>query len=281
MTDKRQILVTFSSTPSRISKVSPVIRALKHQTFAPDQVNVWLCPYYKRLALKFEKDGIPSFLTKDPFVKVKLVEDCGPGTKLIPLLQEGGNKDDIIIVIDDDRIPSKNFIKDLVSRIDKDPNAVYGYRGCLLDASLSYAKRSIVGFNGRIFKREERRVDILTGTGGIAFRREVTGSDYLAFWRKMEDSRPDLLNVDDILFNSFLAQKNIVRIVIPLDEELKPLVKRLSIVRKYGIIPYPEFEEGHYPDSLWKEHSDGLKNDRAINFFKQVWESHRVSKKEA
>ncbi len=97
------------------------------------------------------------------------------------------------------------------------------------------------------------RVDMLTGTGGIAFPAKTLGAEFLAFW-KTNTERFDTLQMctDDVWINGYLAMNKRESYVVPGIEGFKIL-------------------DINQADSLWRINRAHDYNDRGIQLFKKHW----------
>ena len=96
-----KIIICFSTIPSRIKDLEPVIQSLLNQTLRPDKIYINVPIKYKRFSEKFIE---PEYLRKYEKVKVfYLDEDYGPGTKFIgALLNKEISENDYVFITDDD-----------------------------------------------------------------------------------------------------------------------------------------------------------------------------------
>lgn len=97
---KSELVVTLTTTPSRIHLLEPVIKALLDQTRAPKAIEINVPHHSQRENRPYE---IPPFLTGLNAVHVHRTQDLGPATKLIPTLSRHPG-DRVLVVLDDDRI---------------------------------------------------------------------------------------------------------------------------------------------------------------------------------
>lgn len=268
-----RVIVSLTSLPSRFEYLTAVIKSLSGQTLVPDRIVLWLCPYYKRLGTACSESSVPSYARRHPLVDVRFTEDLGPITKLLPTMREPLSPDDVIVVLDDDHQVPRRFVEHLVTAARQEP-AVFGYRGRVLTPTLRFEDTVLYGAGGGMpldSREDRRRVDIFTVTAGIAFQRRVIPASIFDFWRKVDEERPDLVNVDDIWLSTFLNVHDIDRFVIKLEGRLKPIgTPQYTVVWRRGWFPWVRIKKTAR-NSLWAEHETGTANDHAIACFSDTW----------
>lgn len=107
--DKSNIIVSLTTIPDRIGHMELTIKSLLFQNKLPQKIILNL-PY------KSFRDGneyiIPEWLEQlDSVEIVRMQHDFGPATKFIPTL-ESSEKDQSILVVDDDHVYTKNYIEE-------------------------------------------------------------------------------------------------------------------------------------------------------------------------
>jgi hypothetical protein len=216
-----------------------------------------MCPFYKRLNQTFSLDALPASIRQDEQVQLELVEDWGAVTKLYPAVLRYANTPTIIVILDDDRVVPPNFLEMLVEQTLK-LNAVCGFRGRLLARPALKLKGSLLYspfLDDKLGRSptEPTRVDILTGTGGIAFPPKMLGADFLAFWKTNSEQFESLqIYTDDIWISGYLAMNKRDRYVVPGPED----VRAIAVCQL---------------DSLWRINRDRDYNDRVIQLFSKHW----------
>jgi hypothetical protein len=117
-----QIVVSLTTSPTRIDFIEPVIQNLENQTLKPSKIVVNVPHIFKRTNAEFTK--IPDFLTKNPRVTVNRCEDIGPATKIIPTAELYANEPDTMMIsIDDDISYTTTFVETLVKYANKYPDS--------------------------------------------------------------------------------------------------------------------------------------------------------------
>lgn len=123
---EQKIVVSLTTTPSRIRGVSCAIGTMLRQTMKPDRIVLVLS--------KTEMEGValPYWLRKQQECGVEILyrEDLGPHTKYYYMLKDEPNQ--LVITIDDDVLYRKNVIELLFQSYQKHPDAVSALRTHLI-----------------------------------------------------------------------------------------------------------------------------------------------------
>ena len=112
------IIATMSSLPKRISNLEHVIKSIYDEV---DEIHLNIPNYCKRLNEYYNINKINE-LKKFKKIKIFITDDNGSMTKLLDTMKRV-NKNDYILVIDDDQIYHKKFINELI-KISKDYSLV-------------------------------------------------------------------------------------------------------------------------------------------------------------
>lgn len=98
--DRSDIVVTLTTTPSRIGLLAPTLKSLLDQTRAPARIVLNVPEFSLRENVAYQ---VPPELERLASLQIRRCDDLGPGTKLIPsVLAEA--PDTPLLVVDDDRI---------------------------------------------------------------------------------------------------------------------------------------------------------------------------------
>ena len=129
-TKRNDVVVSFTTIPSRLNNLEPCIKSLINQTITPSAIVLWLCEdnYFGKNSIS--KDSIPEYVLENErkgLLTIKWTKNIGPFTKLIPALSEFPGKK--IITADDDTIYPKNWLKRLLRVSDDNPGDIVCYRG--------------------------------------------------------------------------------------------------------------------------------------------------------
>ncbi|MCH5229423.1 MAG: hypothetical protein J1F12_05445 [Muribaculaceae bacterium] len=152
--DNNEILVSLTSYGRRVGKLAPyAIISILRQNIKPNKIIVNLDKK------KWNDNNIPQKLKKlQKFgVTINYTEDIRSYTKLVPIWEM--NKNNIIITIDDDKIYSKNLIKELLKSYKNNPHNISAIR-----TSKKLYKDIKIGN-----KYYNIRTNHLMGTGGVLY----------------------------------------------------------------------------------------------------------------
>src|SRR5262245_42048718 len=80
------VVVSFTTSPTRLHKCRPVIDSLLNQTRRPDAILLNLPPRFDRTGEEFPPDeSLPNWLIDNSLVKIQRCDrDWGPATKILP-----------------------------------------------------------------------------------------------------------------------------------------------------------------------------------------------------
>lgn len=142
--DKKKIIISLTTIPSRINLIEPVLDSLINQTIRPDMIYLNVPRRYNRFGICAQ---IPEFIQKKKIVKVfYLDKDYGPATKFIgSLLNPDISENDIVLVTDDDVIKLSHWASKLL--LCHQPNKIC----CFEERKLG--KEIIWGYLGFIFRK--------------------------------------------------------------------------------------------------------------------------------
>lgn len=191
------IYINFTTIPSRIKHIEPVIKSLLRGENIRVCVNIPIT--YKRFS---ERCVVPDFIKKNKEVSVyRLKQDYGPLTKIIgPLLNPEIKGTDIVVVTDDDVPRSKEWITRLAKHIRHDPTQFYAY------VNPHYENRIVRGIDGYGFIKDLLDVQNL-----------------LSFWKPVAS---ECFLVDDHFLTAYFKWTNISFVGLP----RKPRKKTLNLL---------------------------------------------------
>jgi glycosyltransferase involved in cell wall biosynthesis len=195
-----RVIVTFTTLPSRIEHLRPMVESLRRQTRAPDEVRLYLPPASVRERASYV---VPGWLAAAGVTVVRAERDWGPATKLLPCLVEGGHPDDLIITVDDDVVYERHLVEDLVAAAAADGASAWCMAG--------------VDDAGRFVDAERvtmpTPVTVMRGYRGILYRRRFF--DVAALVREhAATTTGDVHLADDHLFSGHLASRGVARFVV-------------------------------------------------------------------
>ncbi len=117
----RRVVVSFTTSPTRIKNIDNILKTLENQTLLPDLIYMHVPHYFKRNCDKYDENMLMEIKRNHPLVKINRVDDVGPITKLVSILNVETDPDTLVIVIDDDEKYENTLIEKLVSQFIKDP----------------------------------------------------------------------------------------------------------------------------------------------------------------
>jgi hypothetical protein len=115
-----RVVVSLTSIPPRLPNVHKVLQSvIDNQSVEPDIVYLNLPKVFKRTG----EISDPSLLQySHPKLKIVECEDYGPITKILPGLEiEQGNKETVLIIVDDDILYHGDFIEKFIDMARKHP----------------------------------------------------------------------------------------------------------------------------------------------------------------
>jgi hypothetical protein len=126
----RKCYVSLTTIPSRIKLNifnDNINDFLKNQTYPIEKMFIVIANKYKRFTEKIPENIINNLKKNFKVIIIILDEDFGPASKYLGPLQEYENilKDNLLIIIDDDRKYNKNLIKNFVIGYNSFPNITF------------------------------------------------------------------------------------------------------------------------------------------------------------
>lgn len=226
-----RIVVTLTTIPARVDKIGPTVRSLVDQSRKPDRVVLNVPELSGKTGKPYPE--VPKELTDLGLEVLPCARDYGPITKLIPILFHEQDPDTVLVVVDDDMIYPKDFVRGLEEACQDHPDSAVGYTGWVVgrgffspDAlrSMSYIELSKTG------TFSSWSVSYLQGTTGMAFRRRFfpqNPEELAAYDRKGKRAPKGIRTHDDVWIGCLLSLAKIPRTVIRSgpDSKAKPNTK--------------------------------------------------------
>ncbi len=171
---RAEVVVSLTTIPSRIDFIAETLKSLMAQTRAPREIRINL----PRTSIREKRDYIiPQWLEELRSVNLVRCEDWGPATKLLPTLS-ACRADQLILVVDDDRIYAPNTIEVLEAAARAEPGAAFGLGGWIVPIDLTDRPTTLIS---NVFQmppaplrtarlRRRTSVDILQGFAGYVVR---------------------------------------------------------------------------------------------------------------
>lgn len=220
------LIVSLTTTPKRLQEatIRSVLASVLVQNPAPEAVEINIPHEMKRLGLKYE---IPQWLMDSP-VEIHRCEDLGPATKYASTLQRYDikNKDQKVLVIDDDMIMPSGLVGAANASMDAYPDsAVCGHGMVLKEKGSPKVRFSLTNFvtgNNKILRwisqhqqwirsaEDVQAVDIITGYQGYGVRPRFFDVATLVDY---SDLPSEAFFVDDMVISARLAERGVPRIV--------------------------------------------------------------------
>ncbi|MEP2026662.1 MAG: hypothetical protein ABJH98_09045 [Reichenbachiella sp.] len=131
--NRSNIIVSFSTIPSRITEIVPTLKSLLSQQLAPQKIHLYVPDFSMREKVKYE---IPKEILDLKCFEVKRVQkDWGPSTKFIPAI-EAHDADQKILVVDDDNIYPSSMLEAFVRASGEKPDSIMAASGWRVPADL-------------------------------------------------------------------------------------------------------------------------------------------------
>lgn len=227
---QERLIVSLSTLPDRIDNLAPTLRCMLEQTRPPDEIVIALPDFSVRQQLEYK---IPAFLEKMPHVHIlRCGHDWGPATKFIPVIQrelERGDKDTLIVVVDDDTIYPRDALETYAHYSRELPDAALCFRGAAMPRSFDYRKTRMI--HGK-WLREPKRVALITGYGSYLIKPEFFDATLWSY-----DGAPsEAFYMDDIWISGCLDRRGVKKYVVPYSLRLRS-VKEQSRTMTLADVP--------------------------------------------
>ncbi|KAJ0405261.1 hypothetical protein P43SY_006946 [Pythium insidiosum] len=197
-----RVVVSLTTTPSRLDKVMDSVRSLLRQSLAPDQiyVNIPKGPMKRKPNRSYDEVEIPRELEAlSPLVKINRCVDDGPATKLIGTLRHEHDPSTLIITVDDDFVYPSDLVEALAWESEYRPNVSLGVCGWGIMPTPWHSVGAVPAYVPYFMRPTGRYVDVLQACCGNAYRR--------GFFRDLDalaDIPPVCVTVDDVWIAGYL-----------------------------------------------------------------------------
>lgn len=168
-----RVVVSLTTTPTRLNKVMDSVRSLTKQNLVPDQiyVNIPEGPMKRHPERSYDDAEIPSELLKlTPLVQINRCVDDGPATKLLGALRLEKNSSTLIITLDDDFVYPAELVSSLAWEAVAKPDDVLGVCGWGM-LPMWHEVGVVPAYVPYFMRPRGRFVDILQACCGNAYRR--------------------------------------------------------------------------------------------------------------
>jgi hypothetical protein len=180
--------------------------SLSHQDCVPDEIQLWVShdSYLRDDGICEDHPLILEIKQVFPLVDVRWTENTGPYRKLLPALQ-GSSDSDIVIIVDDDVIYGRYWLKGIMDEHRRYPESVIAtrvreVRKNKVNRETTYLQWPLVREN-RLLKANF----VITGAGGVLFRKR--------FFKDIDIANKDFVQIcptaDDLWFSRILEKNGI------------------------------------------------------------------------
>lgn len=217
-----KIIVGLTASPDRIRHLKPVLKSILRQSYPPDEIHLNIPFVFKRNGTSYD---IPQWLLEiNPKIKLKRVEDVGPGTKVIPTLLELGSTEDVLVITaDDDILMIPGTIEEIAKAFLQDPERLYGFSGYTLSEDFAPD-----------YENKERPVDVLEGYAHFAVHRRFIDQDFADYIKAAHALRACYLQ-DDIVLANYFALKGRPRIQLYTPHANREVARHRGAILYYGM----------------------------------------------
>ena len=186
------ILVSLTTSPTRIHTLKPILKRLMEQTVQPDKI-VLNVPYvFKRTG---ETYTIPEYLYQ-PWLHINRCEDIGPATKIIPTRELVKDPETIIISVDDDILYKKDMIETFLK---------YSHLPYVLSGGGPVGNYKKIKIGDEIINVSQ----MIEGYGGVCYRKKHLDKI------KISNTIHDCFTSDDFIISNQLGKHQIVILKLP------------------------------------------------------------------
>lgn len=198
-----RVVVSLSTVPARANLIGAALRSLLDQEEPADGIVLALPERSRREGIPYPD---PQTLRLPAGVEVLRCEDEGPATKFLAALR--AEPDAVLVVVDDDVVYPRSFLRELLAAHRRRPGAALGLRGVNREAGKRFADFRHVFGSGIV---ADVPVDILFGTWGYLLPPGIAS----AIPKGIGSSDEALRWVDDIWLSAQLARAGVDRYVVP------------------------------------------------------------------
>jgi len=250
------VIVSLTSTPSRIAKIAPTLYSLIDQSIKPSDIYINIPEKYRDM----DEYDIPNDITKLSLVTVKRIEkDLGPASKLLPILKLSHiDPNTMIIILDDDQIYSDKLIENYITFEKVYPNSALCLCGWRVPSNGKHnSRKSLRGSGVKIFQpkpniQQDENIEILQGASSFMVKPRFFNADVFDY----SDAPKQAFFVDDIWFSGHLARNGINKKVIKTKMPYGRMESVLSSTQT-GLVK--------------TDNSVDNNNDALYEYFKQDW----------
>ncbi|CAI5710150.1 unnamed protein product [Hyaloperonospora brassicae] len=197
-----RVVVSLTTTPSRLAHVMDSVRSLVAQSLRPDQiyVNIPTGAMKRHPARQYNNTEIPSELMHiaPSLVQINRCVDDGPASKLLATLRLETNASTLIITLDDDFVYPSELVAALAWEALAKPHDALGVCGWGM-LPLWHQVGVVPAYVPYFMRPNGRYVDILQACCGNAYRR-----GFFSDVEALADIPPVCVTVDDVWIAGYL-----------------------------------------------------------------------------
>jgi len=225
MFEKRKVIITLTTIPSRLNNIGYTLKSLLNQTIQADEIVVSLP--LNSIREKSENDPyimndtLKNFIKEHNITVYRCSKDYGPATKIIGVLERqiplnlSENVEPLIITVDDDKFYINTLVEQLLNGWKRNKKCVICRKGSSLfhkeENNINYILEEVVKGNEL---SKDKEILVLFGTGGVLYRSSYFNDDIFDYKKYNPDFPEDqLITVDDIFLSGYLGTKGIIKIV--------------------------------------------------------------------
>ena len=196
-------VVTMTTIPSRLAAIAPTIRSLIDQDHPPVKIVLAIPDHSERENCGYDEAILAAL---PDCVSILRCQDLGPATKLLPALKAFPNQ--VLVVVDDDVIYPRDFLKTLWHAHEAHPETVLAYRGVNLCDGVAF---SDLRHQFATSVLEPTPIDIVFGTWGYLVPPDALDDHVHDFTGYPTQARW----VDDVWISGHLAKRGVPRLIVP------------------------------------------------------------------
>ena len=213
MEKKSYVVVSMTSIPSRIKRLTKVIRCILDGTVVPDQI-ILNIPNTDKYIIPH---NLQKLIDTESIIILNRCDDKGPATKLLPTLSLVTDPDTFIVTVDDDVEYPKHFIEGLVENYIR-TDFPCGYSGVFVDGGVREAEE------------HDTMVDVLEEYAGIIYKRSDFLEDFEVYCNEILFDKT-LKKCPGIAFSNYLSYYGRGRVHIQLDGCNRNILEKLVLFK--------------------------------------------------
>jgi hypothetical protein len=197
-----KIVVSFTTSPTRINKCGPMINSILDQSRRPD---LFILNIPEEFARTGETYNVPKYIRKSLTVN-RIAVDYGPATKIIPAVLYLREHADVydpentrIIYLDDDIAYPKKMVETYEKMIDPNDNNVWTSTG------FDFVNMNLSGKRGH-----KDTATIAEGYGSVCVKLNTFGDDFMEYMTRYTASDNQICRLsDDVILSNYYLRRNL------------------------------------------------------------------------